>query len=189
MCLKMLEKELKTTASLFSVTSKIFVNHVNNNIVNHLKKYGLISDFYGFRPYHSTADLLTVVSDKIARAFNIFGASQGAPLDVSRTFDSLIYHARLYHKLKSYGIFNQLSTLSIYFSIIGGFVWFWIVSLCKSTLTSRLQSQSYLLRKIPKFHLINCVFPQNFHTRKLGEVSVFYAVTFFQINSNDFLHL
>ena len=33
MCLKMLEKELKTTASLFSVTSKIFVNHVNNNII------------------------------------------------------------------------------------------------------------------------------------------------------------
>ena len=31
-------------------------------------------------------------------------------------------------------------------------MWFWIVSLCKSTLTSRLQSQSYLLRKIPKFH-------------------------------------
>ena len=24
----------------------------------------------------------------------------------------------------------------------------------------------------------NCVFPQNFHTRKLGEITVFYAVTF-----------
>ena len=56
------------------------------------------------------------------------------------------------------------------------------------------------LRKIPKFHLIywranfeerhsfgivlgaspklcrNCAFPQNFHTRTLGEISVFYAV-------------
>ena len=36
------------------------------------------------------------------------------------------------------------------------------------------------LRKIPKFHLISqfgkTVFLQNFHTRKLGEITVFYAV-------------
>ena len=28
------------------------------------------------------------------------------------------------------------------------------------------------LRKIPKF----CAFPQNFHTRELGEITVFYAM-------------
>ena len=40
------------------------------------------SDFqYGFRLFQSTADLLTVVSDRIARAFNRSGA-----LDISKAF-------------------------------------------------------------------------------------------------------
>ena len=57
--------------SLLYVVSKVFENHVNNRIVDHLEKCGLFSVFqYGFRPSQSTADLLTVVSDKIARAFN-----------------------------------------------------------------------------------------------------------------------
>ena len=49
-----------------------------------------------------------------------------------------------------------------------------------------LLSQFYwlLLRKIKLFHLIstcgNCAFPQNFHTRKLGEITVFYAVFAFK---------
>ena len=43
----------------------------------------------------------------------------------------------------------------------------------------------FSLCKIPKYHLIfwyvnfvekHSIFPQNFHTRKLGEISVFYAV-------------
>ena len=49
---------------------------VNNRIVDHLKKCGLCSDFqYDFRTSRSTADLLTVVSDRIARAFNRSGAT------------------------------------------------------------------------------------------------------------------
>ena len=48
----------------------------DNRIVDHLKKFGLFSDFqYGFRYSRSTADLLTVVSDRIARAFNKSGAT------------------------------------------------------------------------------------------------------------------
>ena len=67
------------------------------------------------------------------------------------------------------------------------------------------------LRKIPKFHLIswcinflekhsfrrvsrerqkleaNFTFPQNFHTRKLGETSVFYAMCFFTFSENAFI--
>ena len=40
------------------------------------KKCGLFSDFqYGFRSSWSTADLLTVESDRIARAFNISEAT------------------------------------------------------------------------------------------------------------------
>ena len=56
--------------SLLSVVSKVFEKLVNNRIVDHLEKCGLFSDFqYGFRSSQSTADLLTVVSDRIARAF------------------------------------------------------------------------------------------------------------------------
>ena len=41
----------------------------------HSEKFGLFSDFqYGFRSSQSTADLLTVVPDRIARAFNRSGA-------------------------------------------------------------------------------------------------------------------
>ena len=57
--------------SLLSVVSKVFEKFVNNRIVDYLEKCGLFSDFqYGFRSCQSTADLLTVVSDRIARAFN-----------------------------------------------------------------------------------------------------------------------
>ena len=57
--------------SLLSVITKVFENFVNNRIVYILEKCGLFSDFhYGFRSSRSTADLLTVVSDRIARAFN-----------------------------------------------------------------------------------------------------------------------
>ena len=62
--------------SFLSVVSKVFEKLVNNKIVDHLEKCGLLSDFqYGFRPSRSTADLLTVVSNRIARAFNRFGAT------------------------------------------------------------------------------------------------------------------
>ena len=62
--------------SLLSVVSKVFEKLVNNRIVDHLEKCGLFSDFqYGFRSSRSTVDLLTVVSDRIARAFNRSGAT------------------------------------------------------------------------------------------------------------------
>ena len=54
--------------SLLSVVSKVFEKLVNNRIVDHLEKSGLFSDFqYGFSSSRSTADLLTVVSNRIAR--------------------------------------------------------------------------------------------------------------------------
>ena len=43
-------------------------------IVDHLEKCGLFSHFqYGFRSSRSTADLLTVVSDRIARVLTGLG--------------------------------------------------------------------------------------------------------------------
>ena len=58
----------------------------------------------------STADILTVVSGRIARAFNRSGATRAVPLDISKTFDR-VWHAALLHKLKFYGISGQIFDL------------------------------------------------------------------------------
>ena len=94
--------------SLLSVVSKVFEKLVNNRIVDHLEKCGLFSDFqYGFRSSRSTADLLTVVSDRIDRAFDRSGTTQAIALDISKAFDK-VWHAGLLHKLTSYGISGQM---------------------------------------------------------------------------------
>ena len=90
------------------MVSKVFEKLVNNRIVDHLEKCGLFSDFqYGFRSSRSTADLLTVVSDRIARAFNRSGTTRAVALDISKAFDR-VWHAGLLHKLKSYRISGQM---------------------------------------------------------------------------------
>ena len=74
--------------SLLSVVSKVFEKLVNNRIVDYLEKCGLFSDFqYGFRSFQSTADLLTVVSDRLPRAFNRSGATWAVALGISKAFD------------------------------------------------------------------------------------------------------
>ena len=91
------------TVSLLSVVSKVFEKLVNNRIVDHLENCGLFSDFqYGFRSSQSTADLLTVVSDRIPRAFN-------------RSFIS-----------------GQIFGHIFSFSVIGGFGLFWMGNLHKN---------------------------------------------------------
>ena len=76
--------------SLLSVVSKVLEKLVNNRIVDHVEKSGLFSDFqYGFRSSRSTADLLTVVSNRIARAFNWSGATRAVARDISKAFNSV----------------------------------------------------------------------------------------------------
>ena len=71
-------------------------------------KYVIFSDFqYAFRSSRSTADLLTAVSNRIARDFNRSGAIQAVALDISKAFRR-VWHAGLLHKLKSYGISVQI---------------------------------------------------------------------------------
>ena len=90
------------------MVSKVFKKLVNNRIVDYLEKCGLISDFqYGVRSSRSTADLLTVVSDRIARAFNRSWATQAVALYISKSFDR-VWHAGLLHKLNSYRISGQM---------------------------------------------------------------------------------
>ena len=52
-------------------------------------------------------DQLTVASDRIARAFNMSGATRAMVLDISKAFDR-VWHAGLLHKLKSYGISDRI---------------------------------------------------------------------------------
>ena len=90
------------------------------------------SDFqYGFRSSGSTADLLTVVSDRIARAFNRSGATRAVALDISKAFNR-VWHAGLLHKLKSYGISGQIFGLISSFLRNGGFGSFWMGNLHKN---------------------------------------------------------
>ena len=62
---------------------------------------------YGFRSSQSTADLLTVMSDRTARAFNRSGATLAVVLDISRAFQR-VWQSGFLHKLKSYGISGQI---------------------------------------------------------------------------------
>ena len=107
--------------SLLSVVVKVFEKLFNNRIADRLDNCDRFSDFqYGFRSSQSTADLLTVASDRIARAFNRSGATQAVGLDISKAFDR-VWHAGLLHKVKSYGISGQL------FGLISSFLssrWF-----------------------------------------------------------------
>ena len=72
------------------------------------------SDFqYGFRSSRST-DFLTVVYDRIARAFDRCGDTRAVAFDISKAFDG-VWRAGLFHKLKSYGISDQILSLISYF--------------------------------------------------------------------------
>ena len=95
--------------SPLSVFSEVFEKLLNNKIVHHLEKRGLFSDFqYCFWSSLSTADHLTVVSDRIARAFNRSGATR----PVACYIQGRVWHASLLHKRKSYEISGQIFGLT-----------------------------------------------------------------------------
>ena len=102
--------------SLLSLVSKVFDKLVNNRIVDFLEKCGLFSDFqYGFRSSQSTVDLLTVVSDRIARAFSRSGATRAVALDISKAFDR-VWHAGLLQKLKLWNFRSDFDLISSFLS-------------------------------------------------------------------------
>ena len=108
------------------MVSKVFEKPVNNRIVDHLENCGFFSDFqYGFRSSRSTADLLTVVSDRIARAFNRFGATRAVALDLSKLsteFCMLVFFTNL--SLMEFQV--RYLALFFLFSVIGDFELFWM---------------------------------------------------------------
>ena len=102
------------------MVSKIFEKLLDNRIVDHLEKRGLFCDFqYSFRSSQSTADLLTVVSDRIARS----GATLALVFDISRLlrgFGMLIFFANL--SLMEFQV--RYLALFFLFSVIDCFKWF-----------------------------------------------------------------
>ena len=86
---------------------------------------------YSFRSSRSIADLLTVVSDRIAWTFNRSGATRSVAFDIFKAFNR-VWQAVL-HKLKSYGISGQI------FGLISSFLsnrWLRVV-------LDRMYSQEY----------------------------------------------
>ena len=72
---------------------------------------------------------MTVLSDRIARAFNRSGATRAVALDISKAFRR-VWHAGFLHKLKSYGISGQI------FGLISFFLskrWLWVYQDGKSS--------------------------------------------------------
>ena len=55
----------------------------------------------------SAADLLTVLSDRITRAFNRSVTNRAVALDISKASDR-VWYAGLLHELKSYGISGEI---------------------------------------------------------------------------------
>ena len=101
--------------SLFSVVSKVFEKLVNYRIVDHLEKSDLFADFqYGFRSSSSTANLLTVAPDRIAKAFTGSGATQPVALDIFKAYNR-VWHAGILNKLRSSGISVQIFGLISFF--------------------------------------------------------------------------
>ena len=102
--------------SLLPIISKVFERVINNKIIGYLESSRLLSDKqYGFRHQRSTADLLTVVTERIYRALDRCGEAKSVALDISKAFDR-VWHEGLLEKIHSYGISGNV------FSILKAFL-------------------------------------------------------------------
>ena len=91
--------------SLLFVTSKVFEKLVNNRIVDHIKNSGFFLIFNVFASSLSTANLLKVVSVRIARAYNRSGAIWAVPQYNQALW---AWYTSLLYKLRSYEISGQI---------------------------------------------------------------------------------
>ena len=88
---------------------------------------------YCFRCSRSTPNLLTVLSDRIARVFNISGPAQAIALCILKAFYR-VWHAGLLHKLSCMKFRVTYLALFFIFSVIDDFEWFQMGSFHKNIL-------------------------------------------------------
>ena len=79
----------------------------------------------------STADLLTVVYDRIAMTFNRSGATLAVVRDIFKAFDR-VWHAGFSHDLSLMEFQVRYLALFLLFSVIDSFKWLWMGSLHKN---------------------------------------------------------
>ena len=96
--------------SLLSVVSKVMEAAVQKQLQNYLLRNHLFSSRqFGFRPDHSTADLLTILSQTWNTYLDKNGEVCVIALDIKGAFDK-VWHNGLCAKLKSKGITGKLLT-------------------------------------------------------------------------------
>ena len=129
--------DIRITKLLFplihTIALNIFVTQVNTwevkllEWLQHFRMY--FKHSYGFRSSRSTTDLLTIVSDRIATAFNRSGATQSVAFDISKAgFDMLVF----FTNLRLMDCLVRYLALFLLFSAIDGFEWFWMEILYKN---------------------------------------------------------
>ena len=73
--------------SLLPIISKIFESFINDSLTKHLDISGLFSNLhYGFRAFRSTADILTVLSERIYDSLDSGRETRAIALDISKAY-------------------------------------------------------------------------------------------------------
>ena len=97
--------------SLLPIISKISESFINDTLTKRLDIAGLFSDLqYGFRAFRSTADILTVLSERIHNSLDASGETRALALDISKAFDK-VWNAGLLDKLKAYGVVGPILSI------------------------------------------------------------------------------
>ena len=95
------------------MVSKVLEKLINDKLVRHPENFGLFSDFhYGCRLFRCTANLMTVVIERISSFLNISAPTRAIALNISKACDG-IWHIALLHNLKTNGVTGD--NLSNYF--------------------------------------------------------------------------
>ena len=94
------------TVTLLSLVRKIFQKFLNNRLLEKCDLFDFQYDLY-------LIEFVSVVSYRIGRALNRFGATRAIRRDISKALNR-VWDAGLLHKLKAYGILGGVFGL-IYF--------------------------------------------------------------------------
>jgi len=96
--------------SLLCIISKIMEAAVQNQLQKHLLGNQLISDRqFGFRPHHSTADILTILTQEWSNSLDRGNEVRLIALDIKGAFDK-VWHNGLCSKLMAKGVSGKLLT-------------------------------------------------------------------------------